>query len=91
MCAVRLIQRPAQGFEPGSPMWTAGILPPRQLAPQYSKVDICMCQGWKWNREIVPKAIFVNFCDNLPLHLLQCNLSFESFYTCKSEFDTIIQ
>ena len=32
--AGRLIQRPAQGFEPGSPAWKAGILPPRQLAPR---------------------------------------------------------
>ena len=32
MGAGRLIQRPAQGFEPGSPAWKAGILPPRQLA-----------------------------------------------------------
>ena len=34
MGAGRLIQRPARGFEPGSPAWKAGILPPRQLAPQ---------------------------------------------------------
>ena len=34
MGAGRLIQMPAQGFEPGSPAWKAGILPPRQLAPR---------------------------------------------------------
>ena len=43
MGAGRLIQRPAHGYEPGSPAWKAGILPPRQLAPQEAGGTLVVC------------------------------------------------